>query len=158
MFCNHFRTKQNWSAADAGFMNGITKWPGCPVFHREIWSTYWLATRFSIYGLLTMYLSTKVSQKETLACQNNRCEHFIMLTGYLTNFFILEFIYLALEAVKLPADLNSSPSGIKYLLFFLNINRLKLNNELPEIKSEIFRTNVCSDHNDSTWETYQPSF
>lgn len=61
-----------------------------------------------------MYLSTKVSQKETLACQNNGCEHFIILTGYLTNFFIPEFIYLVLEAVKLPADWNSSPSGMKY--------------------------------------------
>lgn len=83
-----------------------------------------------------MYLSTKVSQKETLACQNNRCEHFIMLTGYLTNFFILEFIYLVLEAVKLPADLNSSPSGMKYkpFFFFFFTNRLRLNNELLEIK------------------------
>lgn len=109
-------------------MNGITKWCDCPFFHREIWSTYRLATRFPIYGLLTMYLCTKVSWKETLACQNNRGERFITLTGYLTHFWILEFIFLALEAVsgeplpaliavflfspfQMPAELKFTPSS-----------------------------------------------
>lgn len=61
----------------------------------------------------------KYLKREPLVCQNNRYEHFVMLTGYLTNFFILEFIYLFLEAVKLPVDLNSPPSGLKYKLLFL---------------------------------------
>lgn len=37
-----------------------------------------------------------------------------MLTGYLTHFLILKVIVLVLEAVKLPAEFNSSPSDKKY--------------------------------------------